>query len=178
MDNVASTRDGLNRSGHSSVPRTLPNPASWANRSGLYRTEWHATRTAARDAAVLVGRSYRDLIAAHPFHAGAKSLGPDGVPCHQRSVGLLGRRPVELDPAAPRRCAPLAPGLILKGPAATPTPCPREPPCTTDTPMHGLSPRARARVEFSDTANRPWDSLGPASWRVDCRWARLPTADS
>lgn len=48
----------------------------------------------ASDSAVLVGRSFGDLIAAHPFHSEAKSLGVDGVPCHQRSVGLLGRRSV------------------------------------------------------------------------------------
>ena len=46
------------------------------------------------DASVLMGRSYGDLIASHPWHPEAKSLGPDGLPCHQRTVGLLGRRPV------------------------------------------------------------------------------------
>jgi hypothetical protein len=48
----------------------------------------------AGDAATLVGRSYGDLIAAHPYHPEAKSLGPDGQPCDRRTVGLLGRRPV------------------------------------------------------------------------------------
>jgi hypothetical protein len=46
------------------------------------------------DSSVLVGRSYADLIAAHPFHPEAKSLGPDGLPCHERTMGLLHRRPV------------------------------------------------------------------------------------
>jgi hypothetical protein len=46
------------------------------------------------DCSVLVGRSYGDLIAAHPFHPEAKGLGPDGLPCHERTVGLLHRRPV------------------------------------------------------------------------------------
>lgn len=43
---------------------------------------------------MLVGRSYGDLIAAHLYHREAKSLGPDGVSCHQRTVGLLSRRSV------------------------------------------------------------------------------------
>jgi hypothetical protein len=43
---------------------------------------------------MLVGCSYGDLIAAHPFHSEAKSQGPDGLPCHRRTIGLLGRPPV------------------------------------------------------------------------------------
>ncbi len=46
----------------------------------------------AGDASAFVGRSYEDLIVAYPFHPEAKSLGPDGQPCHQRTVGLMGRR--------------------------------------------------------------------------------------
>lgn len=46
------------------------------------------------DSSVLIGQSYGDLIAAHPFHPEAKSHGPDGLPCHKRTVGLLVRRPV------------------------------------------------------------------------------------
>lgn len=45
------------------------------------------------DPSILVGRSYADLIAVHPFHPEAKSLGPDGMPCHQATTGLLHRRP-------------------------------------------------------------------------------------
>jgi len=46
------------------------------------------------DSTTLVGRSYADLIAAHPFHPEAKRLGPAGQPCTQQTAGLLGRRPV------------------------------------------------------------------------------------
>jgi hypothetical protein len=48
----------------------------------------------AGNTAVLVGCGYDDLIAAHPYHPEAKSLGPDGLPCRQRTIGLLDRRPV------------------------------------------------------------------------------------
>lgn len=46
------------------------------------------------DSTTLVGRSYADVIAAHPFHPEAKRLGPGGQPCTQQTTGLLGRRPV------------------------------------------------------------------------------------
>lgn len=46
------------------------------------------------DSTTLVGRSYADLVAGHPFHPEAKRLGPDGQPCNQRTAGLLGQRPV------------------------------------------------------------------------------------
>lgn len=48
----------------------------------------------AGDDAVLVGRSYGGLIAAHPLHPEAKSVGPNGQPCDRRTVGVLERRPV------------------------------------------------------------------------------------
>jgi hypothetical protein len=51
-------------------------------------------RPSSGDPSMLVGRSYGELIAAHPCHPEAKSLGPDGEECHERTVGLLGRRPV------------------------------------------------------------------------------------
>ncbi len=46
------------------------------------------------DTSVLVGRNYGDLMDAHPFHPETKSLGSDGLPCRQRTTGLLNRRPV------------------------------------------------------------------------------------
>jgi hypothetical protein len=46
------------------------------------------------DLQVLVGRTYNDLIAMHPFHPEPKSLGADSAPCHERTVGLLTRRPI------------------------------------------------------------------------------------
>ena len=41
------------------------------------------------DTSVVVARTYGGLVAAHPFHPEPKSLGPDGLPCHERTVGLL-----------------------------------------------------------------------------------------
>ncbi len=43
---------------------------------------------------VVVGQTYGDLIGAHPFHPEPKSLGPDELPCHKGTVGLLSRRPM------------------------------------------------------------------------------------
>jgi len=68
----------------------------WANLHGPEVTPFRVVpyRTTAGDAWMLMGRSYGDLIASHPWHPEAKSLGPDGSPCQRRTVGLLGRRPV------------------------------------------------------------------------------------
>ncbi len=41
-------------------------------------------------------QSYRGVIARYRVHSEAKSLGPDGLPCGKRTVGLLERRPVVL----------------------------------------------------------------------------------
>lgn len=43
---------------------------------------------------VVVGRTYKDLVKAHPFHPEPKSLGHYGLPCHKATVGLLSRRPI------------------------------------------------------------------------------------
>ena len=91
---------GLRQAGESSGKVNLVAPYGerrwWAN---LHDPAGERVRVvpyqpSAGGGAVLVGRSYEDLIAAHPFHPEAKSFGPDGVPCHRRSAGQLGRRPV------------------------------------------------------------------------------------
>ena len=45
-------------------------------------------------------QSYGDLIAAHPYHRETKRTGPDGLPCEERTKGVLGRRivrPLRMD---------------------------------------------------------------------------------
>ena len=39
-------------------------------------------------------KTYRDVLERYEFHPEPKSLGPDGEPCSERTVGLLARRPV------------------------------------------------------------------------------------
>ena len=39
-------------------------------------------------------KTYRDVLADYRTHPEAKSLGPDGQPCHRQTVGLLSRRHV------------------------------------------------------------------------------------
>jgi len=57
-----------------------------------YRVVGH--ETASGDPCAVLGRTYGDLVLAHPGHPEPKALGPDGRSCARDTVGLLGRRPV------------------------------------------------------------------------------------
>ena len=48
------------------------------------------------DPGVMRLQTYRDVVREFRTHPEAKSLGPDGEPCRQRTVGLLQRWPVTL----------------------------------------------------------------------------------
>ncbi len=43
-------------------------------------------------------KTYADVLAAYQSNPEPKSLGPDGLPCHRATVGLLVRRPVRAGP--------------------------------------------------------------------------------
>jgi hypothetical protein len=70
----------------------------WINRhepnGQRYRVSVNPNHTAHAD--TVLGRSYRDIIEAHPYHPESKSLGPDGQPCHSQTVGVLRRRTVRV----------------------------------------------------------------------------------
>ncbi len=55
-----------------------------------------STREGSAGEGVARVQSYGEVIARYRVHPEAKSLGPDGLPCGKRTVGLLGRRPVAL----------------------------------------------------------------------------------
>lgn len=64
----------------------------------VYSGETFATTTRSQglDERTARVQSYSDVIARYRTHPESKSLGPDGSPCGQRTVGLLRRRPVVL----------------------------------------------------------------------------------
>lgn len=41
-------------------------------------------------------KTFRDVLEEYQHHPEPKSLGPDGLPCHRQTVGLLARRPVRI----------------------------------------------------------------------------------
>jgi hypothetical protein len=82
-------------------------------------------------------KSYRDVLNDYQTNPEAKSLGPDGLPCHRETTGLLTRRPVTVDPSL----------VIYIGKEAN----------RLEDTQAGLSDDETI-VEYPDPSRHPWDA--------------------
>jgi hypothetical protein len=81
-------------------PRLLPG-LDWRNVYDPHRKQWHPytvrpgdpPREVVRDGDIHV-KTFRDVLDDYRDHPEPKSLGPDGLPCHRETLGLLRRRPI------------------------------------------------------------------------------------